>query len=283
MNQSRKFSDHLKDVAQGNKVQADNTLTMNQSISVISNEFDQMGDMIKRVSHSSNVTTTKANEGNVTVKKAIEQMHAIDQHTDTTVQVITNLNKKANEIQEIVSLITSFAEQTNLLALNASIEAARAGSHGAGFAVVAREVRKLAEESGKATTEIAALISQIKNETNMAVTVTEQGSQSVKEGLTLVNHASHAFKEISSSIFGITSDISEVDQLSNKINRNIQEMATFIDDIKSISIQSAENVQYVAASTETQSITVQEIVSSINELVHTAENLQLEVSRFKTK
>ncbi|MFC0560341.1 methyl-accepting chemotaxis protein [Halalkalibacter alkalisediminis] len=191
------------------------------------------------MSHSSNVTTIQANEGNVIVEKAIEQMHSIDKHTDSTVQVILNLNNKANEIQEIVSLITGFAEQTNLLALNASIEAARAGRHGAGFAVV------------------ASLINQIKNETKVAVTVTEQGSQSVKEGLLLVNHANNAFKEISTSIFGIPNDISEVDQLSNEINRNIQEIASFIDNIQTISIQNAENVQYVAASTEKQSVTMQ--------------------------
>jgi methyl-accepting chemotaxis protein len=277
------ISENLQDVATGNKMQADNTITINQSISTITTEFDRIGDMIKRVSNSSNVTSDQANEGNVIVEKAIGQMHSIDKHTESTVKVITSLNEKANEIQEIVSLITSFAEQTNLLALNASIEAARSGSHGAGFAVVAQEVRKLAEESGKATTEIARLINQIKSETSEAVTVTDQGSQSVKEGLVLVTHASNSFKEISGSIFEITNDIREVDQLSNEINWNIQEIASSIDEIKTISIQNSENVQQVAASTETQSVTMQEIVASINELVYTAENLQPEVSRFKTK
>ncbi|MCL7749706.1 methyl-accepting chemotaxis protein [Halalkalibacter alkaliphilus] len=278
-----KISHHLQDVANGNKTQADSTIFIDTSVSTISNEFSTIGEKIKRVSELSNVTTTQANSGNVIVEKAIGQMHSINEHTEVTVDVISKLNDKANEIQQIVSLITGFAEQTNLLALNASIEAARAGSHGAGFAVVAQEVRKLAEESGKATTQIASLINEIKSETNTAVSVVEDGSQSVKEGLALVENASNSFKEISTSIYEITNDISEVDKLSSEINRNIKEIAGTIEGIKTISIKNVENVQHVAQSTEVQSATMQEIVASINNLVLTAEALLSEVSRFKTK
>ncbi|GAE27791.1 methyl-accepting chemotaxis protein [Halalkalibacter wakoensis JCM 9140] len=277
-----KISLHLQDVANGNKMQADRTVNIDTSISTITNDFSNIGEKIKRVSELSSVTTSQASEGNIIVEKAIGQMHSIDEQTNVTVEVISNLNNKANEIQEILTLITGFAEQTNLLALNASIEAARAGSHGAGFSVVAQEVRKLAEESGKATTQIATLINQIKSESSSAVSVAEKGSKSVKEGLSLVRDASHSFKEIAASIYEITNDTSEVDQLSTMINQNIREIAGTIEEIKNISIQNSDNVQQVAESTEIQSATMQEIVSSINTLVHTAETLLSEVSQFKT-
>ncbi len=276
------ISSHLHEVARGNKTQANSTIVIDDSITNISKEFSRIGDKIKRASEASNVTTTQASSGNAIVEQVINQMKAINEHTDSTVKVISSLNEKTNKIQDIVSLITGFAEQTNLLALNASIEAARAGSHGAGFAVVAQEVRKLAEESGNATTQIASLVSQINTETSSAVSVAEQGSKSVKEGLLLVNDANNSFKEISASIYGITNDISEVDQLSDKINQSILYIASSIEEIKTISIQNSENVQHVAESTEGQSATMQEIVASINTLVETAEVLLQEVSRFKT-
>ena len=141
-----------------------------------------------------------AKSGGEAVARTVEGMRAISENMENTARVITGLGKRSQEIGRILEVIEEIADQTNLLALNAAIEAARAGEAGRGFAVVADEVRKLAERSVEAAKEIGEVVRQVQQETTDAVEVARSGSSEAKQGIALADKAGAALRNIIESV-----------------------------------------------------------------------------------
>lgn len=222
---------------------------------------------------------------------------------------IQDLGQQSQQIGEIVQVIDDIAEQTNLLALNAAIEAARAGEHGKGFAVVADEVRKLAERSSKATKEIADLINIIQAGTNNAVNAMDRGTKEVEEGVILAEKAGAALKQILqniqetkdqvTTITALTGQVAEKSDLTvqvandmgNITNKNIvateemsagsRKVSKAIVTISNVTQQNAAAAEEVSASTEQMNATVEQIAASAQQLSEMARNLKSEVTKFK--
>ncbi|MBR2142479.1 methyl-accepting chemotaxis protein, partial [Anaerovibrio sp.] len=162
-----------------------------------------MNDFVSTIQHSSDVvkeTQEKAVAEAKTVDGAVEQMRLIQEAVMQSATVITELGEESDRIGKIVDTISSIAGQTNLLALNAAIEAARAGEHGRGFAVVADEVRKLAEQSSESAGEIAGLITSIQDKSQRAVTVMNEGVSRVEMGTKVVQASGSSFNEIAEMV-----------------------------------------------------------------------------------
>ena len=151
-----------------------------------------------------------AEVGEQAVAKVDEAMRGVQSSSADVSAAIRELGDKSTRIGGIVDTITAIAEQTNLLALNAAIEAARAGEQGKGFAVVAEEVRKLAEESQQAAASIADLVSEIRSETERAVTVVEHGVRQTDEGAQTVIDAREAFQQIRHNVESMTERIEQI-------------------------------------------------------------------------
>ena len=169
------------------------------SIAELAASIQQVAQNVSHASQVSEQTAHVANSSEGSVAKTIQGMQAIADTVGETRLAIQHLNERSKAIGAIVEVIDEIAAQTNLLALNAAIEAARAGEHGRGFAVVADEVRKLAERSSKATGEIAELIKGIQTEIAQAVDVTQQGSLRVQEGTQLVTETGSVLQRIKES------------------------------------------------------------------------------------
>jgi methyl-accepting chemotaxis protein len=208
-----------------------------------------------------------ADEGVVAARQASETMHGLVTSTDAVSGVIGALATKSGQIGTIVETITGIATQTNLLALNAAIEAARAGEQGRGFAVVADEVRKLAEESQRAAASISTLVFEIQTETDKAVAVVEESNDRTRQGTVVVEQARDAFVRIGERVADV--------------NTRVEEIAGTIVHVATVANASASATEQVSASTEQTSASTQEIAASAHELARTATDLERLVGRFR--
>ncbi len=206
-------------------------------------------------------------------------MEKINAGTRTVQESLHALAGSSEEINNIVGIISGIAEQTNLLALNAAIEAARAGEYGRGFSVVAEEVRKLAEESGNSSRQIAELVAKIQSDMHQAVQAGDESDESVRQGKASVEKADGVFASILVSIEALAGGIDEVSSSIQKVASDGQGMRTLIDNINRVSETNAAQSQNISASMESQSASMQGIASAVRGLSDLAVNLQDEVRR----
>jgi methyl-accepting chemotaxis protein len=222
-----------------------------------------------------------AQEGEIAVAGATEAMGAIREASEAASSAITQLGDKSQEIGGIVDTITTIAEQTNLLALNAAIEAARAGEQGRGFAVVADEVRKLAEQSQKAAEQIATIIDEIQSETGRVVEVVSTGAERTTDGAATVDQAREAFGRIGEAVETITGRFTEIATSIGQVAVSANKVRGDIGEIAAVAEQNSSSSQEVAASTQETTASTTEIAGSARELAANATELQELVSRFK--
>ena len=222
-----------------------------------------------------------ARDGGKTLNEAIGQIKRIEESTLESTKVVTALGERSSEIGQIVDTISSISEQTNLLALNAAIEAARAGEHGRGFAVVADEVRKLAESSQEAAQRISALIAETRRDTDNAVAGMQAGSEEVRVGTENIMSMGESFRKIIEIVENVSSQVQEISSAISGMAVSGQEIVGHIRTIGESSRSAAEEAETVSAATEEQSASVQEIAHASNELAKMAMDLQREVQKFK--
>jgi methyl-accepting chemotaxis protein len=246
----------------------------------ISASIQQAAGTTNEVAVQSAQAAAKANDGSKSVNKAISQMAQIEQTVNTSAKVVAELGERSKEIGQIVDAISGIAGQTNLLALNAAIEAARAGEQGRGFAVVADEVRKLAEQSQEAAKQIAELIGGIQGETDKAVLAMNDGTREVKLGAEVVNAAGQAFQEIVALVTQVSGQIKENSAAIEQMAIGSQQIVTSVNRIDGLSKKAAGEAETVSAATEEQSASMQEIASSSQSLANLAMELREAVSKF---
>jgi methyl-accepting chemotaxis protein len=208
-----------------------------------------------------------AEQGGKVVEETIVGMKRIADVVKKSAQTVQELGKSSDQIGEIISVIDDIADQTNLLALNAAIEAARAGEQGRGFAVVADEVRKLAERTTKATKEIAAMIKKIQEDTKGAVGSMEEGTKEVDSGIKLADQAGAALKEIV--------------EISQRVTDMVTQIAAASEEQSSASEQISKNVEAISTVTQQTATGAQQIARAAEDLNRLTENLQQLVSKFK--
>ncbi|MGE7691899.1 methyl-accepting chemotaxis protein [Lysinibacillus sp. NPDC097214] len=243
--------------------------------------IQQIADSANTAAESSISASQASERGNHVVQQVIAQMELINGSVEQIGTTINGLHINTKKISDIVSLITAIADQTNLLALNAAIEAARAGEHGKGFAVVADEVRRLAEQSSQSATEIYNLISTIQADSNASITVMEKGKEDVKAGMAFTNEVGEIFKEILTSSEEVASQIREISAASQQISASSEEVAASVNNIKQSTEQSSEFSSNVSSATQEQLTTMQEVKEASSSLGKTAEELQVLVTKFK--
>ena len=208
-------------------------------------------------------------------------MAHIEDSVTNSAQVVTKLGERSKEIGQIVDTISGIAAQTNLLALNAAIEAARAGEQGRGFAVVADEVRKLAEQSQDAAKQISELISEIQGETDKAVRAMAEGTEEVKIGATVVNTAGATFEEIAQVVTDVAEQVREISAVMQELAGSSQQIVLSVREINKLCQDSSGEAQSVSAATEEQTASMEEIASASQSLSRLAQDLQTEISKFR--
>ncbi|MEG0258369.1 MAG: HAMP domain-containing methyl-accepting chemotaxis protein [Lysinibacillus sp.] len=250
--------------------------------------MDEMAQAVLRIAESTQDLNTMAADtqvmasvGEETLQTAEQQMAVIQQSSMDTSDRIQQLSKQSAEIESIVKVITNITEQTNLLALNAAIEAARAGEHGKGFAVVADEVRKLAEESKTSASKIVDLTALIQKDTKEVEQAVLTTAQKVTDGAGSIQNAQVSFDNITKAIQNMANQIQEVSASTEEISASTEEVAASINEMAHIAGQASTLSEEIAATTEEQAATVQEISAVAQLLNNGASNVQQEVNKFK--
>ena len=271
----------ITDVAMGADKQVLSVETALGTVERIVKEIDNMSKSSAEMAGKASEMAEKAGVGNQIVNKAIGQMDSLGKSVDTSSVLIGQLGERSKEIGEIVNTISGIAGQTNLLALNAAIEAARAGEHGRGFAVVADEVRKLAEQSQVSAKHISELIGKIQNDTQSVVKSMNVGTTEVKAGAEAVNNAGTIFRDIYKMIGEVNREIIATQKAVEEMIKASNEADVAVMEIEEISKKTAEGTGTASAATEEQSATIQEVAGASRALAELAQELQKLVNSFK--
>ncbi|MDF2501644.1 MAG: hypothetical protein K0Q77_2358 [Anaerosporomusa subterranea] len=259
-----------------------------KAVDSTSSVVEEMSAGIRQISVNANETQAVSQKtgqaalrGGQAIEKSISQMVIIESTVNNSAAVVSTLGERSNEIGEIVSTISDIAAQTNLLALNAAIEAARAGEAGRGFAVVADEVRKLAEQSHQATQHIANIVDEIRIETARAVDSMSEGTREAKLGTQAVTAAGEAFREISQQIDQASTQMNEIASAIAQLASSSVHIVDSVREIDSASREIAAESQTVSAATEEQSAAMEEISASSQHLAMLADELLSAANSFQ--
>ncbi|WP_281486605.1 methyl-accepting chemotaxis protein [Lysinibacillus sphaericus] len=241
-------------------------------------ETNQYGEHIHQ---SSFEVLGLTNEGSQLMTSSNSQMKKIDSIVQNAVEKVKNLDAQAQEISKLVVVIKDIANQTNLLALNAAIEAARAGEHGKGFAVVADEVRKLAEQVGYSVNDITTIVTNIQQDFDVVTSSLEDGYQEVKEGTTQIKATSETFTTISDSINDVVESVQLISKNLSKVTEDGQKMNSAIQEIAAVAEESAAGVEQTTATTEQTSSSMEVMAGKSAQLSTLAIELKTLVAQFK--
>lgn len=224
---------------------------------------------------------TVAKQGHQTLRTTFKQLKVIQESSTDTKEKIRKLSQQSEKIGNITKVITAITDQTNLLALNAAIEAARAGEHGKGFAVVADEVRKLAEESKKSAEQIVRLTDVIQKDTVDVEKAVELTVSNVNDGVDLIHEAQQSFNAILTSVDTMAQKVEQVSAATQEVSAASEEVAASVQEMSQSADMAASSTELVAAATEEQAATIGEINSVAKSLTSNAIQLQEQVQKFK--
>ncbi|HEY3278512.1 MAG TPA: methyl-accepting chemotaxis protein [Syntrophorhabdaceae bacterium] len=264
---SHGLSAGAEQLARGGVAQLERTI----QVSAASEEMSQASlDIAKNagsISESANAMVDIAENGSSIVNRSVAEVRQIAETVTKSSEFVKGLGSQSEKISEIVQVINDIADQTNLLALNAAIEAARAGEAGRGFAVVADEVKKLAERTSTSTREIGDMIGGIKSGVGKAVESMDEAAESVKAGVELSNEAGAALTEIVSS--------------ASSLQALVQQIAAAIEEMNSSTEQIAKDMEEVAGVTKESSHTADEVTRAALDLHSLSETLENSVAEFR--
>ena len=278
---SSQIASTMQELSSGSEMQASTTNELASSMVIFSGKINEANQSGEEVYKSSQHVIEFTKEGSQLMDSSIQQMSTINSIVKDSVEKVRTLDKQSQEISKLVGVIKDIADQTNLLALNAAIEAARAGEHGKGFAVVADEVRKLSEQVSLSVADITHIVNSIQSESSLVTDSLQGGYKEVENGTNQIKTTGETFGKINQSLLEmvnrvqvISGNLSNIADNSDAINKSIEKIAV-------VSEESVAGIEQAAASVQQTSSSMDEVSASSDQLAKLAENLNQQIAQFK--
>ncbi|KGX92497.1 hypothetical protein N781_16640 [Pontibacillus halophilus JSM 076056 = DSM 19796] len=226
-------------------------------------------------------STTAAQGGQASIEEGIQGLQSTVRDFNEATETVQSLGERSNQIGDIIKFIHDISEQTNLLSLNAAIEAARAGQHGLGFSVVAEEVRKLAEETKKATGRISSLIKETQRETHRSIQLMESNQSRFTEQVRVIQDGGQSLRQIVEHVQSTEHDVGQLKEILKSIDDNTVNVQRMIESITAVIEETSASSEEVAASAQQQDAMVHQVRETIDSLSSIAQELNGQVAQFK--
>lgn len=271
----------MQELAAGTESESHAASELASTMGVFSSTVQEANANGERIEKATTEVLHMTSEGSRLMESSNTQMVKIYDIVQDSVQKVQNLNVRSQEISTLVSVIQEIADQTNLLALNAAIEAARAGEQGKGFAVVADEVKKLAEQVSSSVVDITNIITGIQTESSLVTKSLQDGYNEVQQGASQIKTTQETFDKITKSVTDMSNSIKTVAKSLSDIANNSETMNNSISEIAAISEETAAGVEQTSASSQQISNSMEEVTNNSEQLAQLAEKLNELVLKFK--
>ena len=280
---TQQITAHMTHIAQSTQ-QSTLQLTANEiSLQEVAQGITQITTRMHQLTDFADSTLQEAQQGEIIVADNIKQMKAIQQSTIKSNSTVQAMATRSLDIEKIVEAITALAEQTNLLALNAAIEAAHAGEHGKGFAIVADEVRHLAEKSIASTKLITGIVRDIQRESADAVVMMNEVVGATEQGVNVTAHTAQKFSDIFIQVEGIKPHVMEISQTLEEISHHTAQVATAAKTLTNFSQDNAHYVEDVEQLTTTQMQQMHQLYQQAETIAKVSKQLHQATAKFSTK
>ncbi|WP_425458086.1 methyl-accepting chemotaxis protein [Bacillus rubiinfantis] len=278
---THQISKAIKQVASGSDHQLKGTIDSAAEVKEMAEGIIRMTDSISVISMNSLQAEDEVKTGSQAIVQTAKQMNYVDESFKESAHFVQQLTESSNEIARIAATISEIADQTNLLALNAAIEAARAGEHGRGFAVVADEVRKLATQTSESAQQVGSLIAHIKRDSTSTKKSVDRVKLEMAEGIQQINGVTKVFEKVLLVAKNVAEQTGELSAVSEQISKNTEMVSASIEEVATIAKTSAIFSNDVVSSSEEQLASMEQISSASNYLTETVQTLQELVKKFK--
>lgn len=268
-------------ISRGSESQAQGLAKSKQVVDELSSTMNELAANAVESFEATKRVGGLSEKGSESAKEAGERMSNIIKVTNNSAQKVRDLAQKTNEITTVLDVIRQIADQTNLLALNAAIEAARAGEAGRGFAVVADEVRRLAESSAKSSEDIDIKLKQIQEDAQSVVGDIETSANEVNQGKLVIDSSLKSLDEIASQIRNVSDNVKKLSDSAQLEVSKVKSVAVNANEVAAVAEENASATEEASAAVEQQTAQTQEIATSASQMSELAEQLQKLISRFK--
>jgi len=275
-------SESVDEISAGAETQHEQLAEIAGEMETMSATTEEVASTTDEVAATSEEAADLSKDGREAAQDAVKDLHQIEERAYETAEAVEHLESGMEEVGTILETISEIADQTNLLALNASIEAARAGQEGDGFAVVAEEVKTLAEETSEAAGEIEALIADLRNRTDESVTEMGTICQEITNGVATVESAEDALETIDQRIQEANDGVQEIADAMDAQATSVSDVTAAVEDLESISERTANNAGTVAAAAEEQAASLDGVTGEIEALNDQTTQLCASLQKFTT-